>query len=126
MGYLTKNFQALLMACQGDFTNPSFLLFGAIMAGWTLSIRHRYVTELIYASDNVGKGHWSRFHRFFSHNAWSLDALCMTIASLLIDAFVPDGVIVLALDDTLCRKRGLNLFGAPSAPSLTFPASLQL
>jgi hypothetical protein len=75
-------------------------------------VRHRYVTELIYASDNVGKGHWSRFHRFFSHNAWSLDALSMTIASLLIDAFVPDGVIVLALDDTLCRKRGLNLFGA--------------
>ena len=82
------------------------------MTGWVLSVRHRYVTELIYSSDNVGKGHWSRFHRFFSHNAWSLDALCMTIASLLIDAFVPDGVIGLALDDTLCRKRGLHLFGA--------------
>ena len=36
----------------------------------------------------------------------------MTIASLLVEAFVPEGVIVLALDDTLCRKRGLNLFGA--------------
>lgn len=112
MGHLTKNFQTLVFCCQGDFTKPSFLLFCAVMTGWILSVRHRYVTELIYASDNVGKGHWSRFHRFFSHNAWSLDALSMTIASLLIDAFTPDGVIVLALDDTLCRKRGLNLFGA--------------
>lgn len=111
MGHLTTNFQALLLCCQGDFSKPSFVLFCALMSGWVLSVRHRYVTELIYASDNIDNGHWSRFHRFFSHNAWSLDALCMTIASLVIDTFVPDGVIVLALDDTLCRKRGLNLFG---------------
>jgi hypothetical protein len=112
VGYLTKNFQALILCCQGDFTKPSFLLFCALMTGWILSVRHRYITELIYASDNIGNGHWSRFHRFFSHNAWSLDALSMTVASLLIDGFVPEGIIVLALDDTLCRKRGLNLFGA--------------
>jgi DDE superfamily endonuclease len=113
MGYLTRNFQVLFVCFQGDFTKPSFALFCALMTGWVLSVRHRYITELIYASDNVGKGHWSRFHRFFSHNAWSLDAICLTLASLLIDAFFPEGTIItLALDDTLCRKRGLNLFGA--------------
>lgn len=112
MGYLTNNFQALLVCCRCDFTQPSFVLFCAIMTGWTLSTRHRYVTELIYASDNIDNGHWSRFHRFFAQNAWSLDALSMTIASLLIDAFFPDGIIVLAVDDTLCRKRGLHLYAA--------------
>jgi hypothetical protein len=112
VGYLTKNFHALILCCDGNFTKPSFVLFCALMTGWVLSVRHRYITELIYASDNIDNGHWSRFHRFFSKNAWSLDALSMTIASLLIDAFVPEGVIVLALDDTLCHKRGLNLFGA--------------
>jgi DDE superfamily endonuclease len=112
VGHLTKNFEALILCCDGNFTKPSFLLFCALMTGWVLSVRHRFITELIYASDNIDNGHWSRFHRFFSHNAWSLDALSMTIASLVIDAFVPEGVIVLALDDTLCRKRGLNLFGA--------------
>jgi hypothetical protein len=112
VAYLTRNFHALLVCCEGDFTKPSFLLFCALMTGWVLSVRHRYVTELIYASNNIDNGHWSRFHRFFSHNAWSLDALSMTIASLLVDAFAPLGVIVLALDDTLCRKRGLNLYGA--------------
>ena len=83
------------------------------MTGWVLSVRHRYITELIYASDNVGNGHWSRFHRFFSHHIWSLDAVGLTLTSLLINAFFPEGTIIpLALDDTLCRKRGLNLFGA--------------
>ena len=112
MAHLTKNFHALLLACDGNFTKPSFVLFCALMTGWILSVRHRFITELIYSSDNIDNGHWSCFHRFFSHNVWSLDTLSMTIASLVIDAFVPDGVIVLALDDTLCRKRGLNLFGA--------------
>ena len=112
MRYLTKDFQILFVCCEPHFTKPSFVLFCALLSGWVLSIRHRYVTELIYASDNIDNGHWSRFHRFFSHNAWSLDALSLTIASLVIDTFVPEGVIILALDDTLCRKRGLNLFGA--------------
>ena len=112
MTHLTKNFHAMLLACDGNFTKPSFVLFCALMTGWVLSVRHRFITELIYSSDNIGNGHWSCFHRFFSHNVWSLDTLSMTIASLVIDAFVPDGVIVLALDDTLCRKRGLHLFGA--------------
>ena len=75
MNYLTNNFQTLLFACRGDFTQPSFVLFCAIMTGWTLSTRHRYVTELIYGGDQVGVGHWSRFHRFFSHYVWSLDDL---------------------------------------------------
>jgi hypothetical protein len=112
VAYLTNSFQALLLCCHGDFTQPSFTLFCAIVAGWTLSHRHRFITELIFASDQLDSGHWSRFHRFFSKNAWSLDALSMTIASLLIDAFFPTGIIVLALDDTLCRKRGLHLYAA--------------
>jgi hypothetical protein len=113
MGHLTRNFQVLFVCFQGDFTKPSFVLFCALMTGWVLSIRHRYITELIYASNNVGNGHWSRFHRFFSHNAWSLDAVCLTLIAELLEAFCPEGTIItLVLDDTLCRKRGLNLFGA--------------
>jgi len=112
MGHLTKNFQNLLFVFQGNFTQPSFPLFCALMTGWVLSIRHRYITELIYASDRLSDGHWSRYHRFFSRNAWSLDSVCLTLISLLIDAFAPTGIIALALDDTLCRKRGLNLYGA--------------
>ena len=113
MGYLIRNFQVLFVSFQGDFTKPSFVLFASLMTGWVFSVRHRYITELIYASGNVNNGHWSRYHRFFSHNAWSLDAVCLTLASLLLDAFAPPGtIILLALDDTLCRKRGLHLFGA--------------
>lgn len=82
------------------------------MSGWVLSVRHRFVTELIFAGDKVGVGHWSRFHRFFSHSVWSLDDLCLAVTKLLLAAFAPQDIVRLALDDTLCRKRGLDLYGA--------------
>jgi hypothetical protein len=84
-----------------------------MMTGWILSVRHRYVTDLIISSDSVGNGHFSDYHRFFSHAKWTMNDLWRILARLLIDHFVgPDGVVILADDDTLCRKRGLGLFGA--------------
>lgn len=113
MGHLTKNFHVLLCLFQEDFTKPAFALFCGLMTGWVLSVRQRFITDLIYSSDNLQNGHWSRFHRFFSKDAWCLDELCITLARVLIATFVPEGTLIfLALDDTLCHKRGLNLFGA--------------
>lgn len=83
------------------------------MTGWILSVRHRYVTDLIISSDSVGNGHFSDYHRFFSHAKWKIDDLWKRLAQLLFDQFAgPDAVSVLAGDDTLCRKRGWGLFGA--------------
>ena len=112
MEHLTNSFHLLLNSFQNVFTQPSLQIFLTLMTGWIASVRPRYVTELIYGGDQVGVGHWSRFHRFFSHYAWSLDDLCLVLTRLLLAAFVPQGTVVLALDDTLCRKRGLKLFGA--------------
>jgi DDE superfamily endonuclease len=109
---LTPSFRVLLQHFRPVFTAPSFRLFVLIVTGWALSCRHRYITECIFTAGQVGIGHWSCYHRFFSHYTWSLDGLCHALAQLLIERFVPDGPILLAGDDTLCRKRGLGLFGA--------------
>jgi hypothetical protein len=109
---LTLPFVLLLQQFRPAFTRPSFRLFVHLVTGWALSCRHRYITECIFTSGHVGDGHWSRYHRFFSHAAWSLDTLCMLLARLLVAAFAPTGLLVLAGDDTLYRKRGLTLYGA--------------
>jgi hypothetical protein len=109
---LTPSFRLLLQPFRPVFTAPSFRLFVLILTGWTLSCRHRYITECIFTAGQVGIGHWSCYHRFFSHYAWSLDGLCQSLAQTLIARFAPEGPILLAGDDTLCRKRGLHLFGA--------------
>lgn len=108
---LTQSFVSLLQEFRCVFTSPSYATFLALMTGWLLSYRHRYVTELIQSSDCTRKGHHSRYHRFFSAAAWCLDTLCCLLARLLVKILVPNGVIELAVDDTLCRKRGLTVYG---------------
>jgi hypothetical protein len=70
------------------------------------------VTEVIFSSGNVGNGHWCRFHRFFSQAAWNPDDLALLLAKLIATILAPSSTLVWAVDDTLCRKRGLTLYGA--------------
>lgn len=81
------------------------------MTGWVLSHRRRFVTDLSWSSGSTRKGHHSRYHRFFSQSVWSLDTLNGALAKLLISIFAPSGRIPLAREDTLCRKRGLTVYG---------------
>jgi hypothetical protein len=109
----TTTFMGLLDVFHPVFTQPSFATFRLLMTGWILSHRHRYVTDLIISSDSVGNGHFSDYHRFFSHARWSIDQLWRLLAGLLIKRMIgSDAAILLVGDDTLCRKRGLGLFGA--------------
>lgn len=109
---LTATFMALLEVCQPVFTAPSFATFRFLMTGWILSVRHRYVTDLIVSSDSTGNGHFSDYHRFFSQAVWDIDQLWKCLAMLIIKTLIgKDATIVLAGDDTLCRKRGLGIFG---------------
>src|SRR5260370_18690431 len=93
------------------FTKPSSQTFQALLTGWCLSIRQRFVTELILSSGSTHHSHHSCYHRFFSAACWSLDTLWYHLARLLLATFAPVGLVELAGDDTLCRKRGLTIYG---------------
>jgi DDE superfamily endonuclease len=109
---LTHSFVDLLQQFTPVFTAPTFQTFLEIVAGWVLSHRHHYVTEVIFAGGNIGNGHWCRFHRFFSQAAWDPDHFAALLAKLVVTILAPDATLVWAVDDTLCRKRGLTLYGA--------------
>jgi hypothetical protein len=109
---LTHSFLDLLQHLAPVFMAPTFQTFLQIASGWLLSQRHRYVTEVIFSGGNVGNGHWSRFHRFFSHAAWNRDVLSLFLARLVVRILTPGAALFWAVDDTLCRKRGLTLYGA--------------
>jgi SRSO17 transposase len=109
---LTSSFVDLLQQVAPVFTAPTFQTFVQVVTGWLLSQRHRYVTEIIFSGGNIGNGHWGRFHRFFSHAAWDLDTLSWLVAKIVVRLLTPGATLLWAVDDTLCRKRGLTLFGA--------------
>src|SRR4051812_29980507 len=86
---LTASFLALLPQFSSVFTAPTYQTFVAIVAGWVLSQRHRFITEVLFSCGQVGHGHWSRSHRFFSHAAWDIDTFSMVLAKLVFTILAP-------------------------------------
>lgn len=112
---LVPSFVVLLQAVAWVMTAPTFDRFVVVLTGWVLA-RRRTVTRALQAADAVktraGRGvkHHSAFHRVFSAAQWSLDELGLAVFRLMLP-WGGDGPILLALDDTLARKRGLKIHG---------------
>ena len=64
---------------------------------------------MIVAAGSGASKHVSSYHRLLSTASWSLDATGLVVFTI-IEPFLGD-VVMLGLDDTLARKRGLPMFG---------------
>lgn len=105
---LVPGFVLLLQGLSGTMTAPSFASLTTVLTGWVFASRHT-VTRMILAAGDSAEKHFSSYHRLFSAARWSLDALGLAVFDL-IGPFL-GSVVMLGLDDTLCRKRGLKMFG---------------
>jgi hypothetical protein len=105
---LVSSFQELLQAVSFVMTVPTFISFVTVVTGWVFA-RRRTITGMILAADAVGAKHHSAFHRVFAAAQWSLDELGLAVFGLILPFL--KGVIFLAIDDTLARKRGLKVYG---------------
>jgi len=90
-------------------TTPTFASFVTVLTGWVFA-RRRTVTGMLLAADAVGTKHHSAYHRVFAAARWSLDKLGLAIFELIVP-WLSKGQIMLAVDDTLARKRGLKVYG---------------
>ena len=111
---LTSTFMALLEVFRPIFTAPSHGTFRLLMTGWILSVRHRYVTDLIISSDSVGNGHFSDYHRFFSHAKWKIDDLWKYLTQLLFDQFVGPTQSSFWPETTRCAANAAWVCSAPA------------
>lgn len=105
---LVPGFVLMLQGLSVTMTAPSFSSLTTVLTGWVLASR-RTVTQMILAAGETAEKHFSSYHRLFSAARWSLDALGLAVFDL-IGPFL-GSVVMLGLDDTLCRKRGLKMFG---------------
>ena len=79
--------------------------------GHRLGVRgRRTATRTILAADGAAEKHYQSYYRLFSAARWSLNRLGLAVFAL-VEPWL-SGEILLGLDDTLCRKRGLKVFGA--------------
>ncbi len=106
----TSDFFAIFSSFFGIMTVPTLSNFKTIMNGWLLASRHR-LTDTLIASGVAGIRHHAAFHRVFSSARWSLDELGLAVFSLICKVCSNQKTVLLAIDDTLARKRGLKVFG---------------
>ncbi|MEO8130299.1 MAG: transposase, partial [Bryobacteraceae bacterium] len=105
---LVPGFILLLQGLSATMTAPTFASLTTVLTGWVFASRHT-VTRMILAAGGAAEKHFSSYHRLFSVARWSLDALGLAVFDL-IEPFL-GSVVMLGLDDTLARKRGLKMFG---------------
>lgn len=106
---LVPGFHRLVQSLAPAMTAPTFDSLLSVLTGWVFASR-RTVTRIILAAGDSAAKHFSSYHRLFSAARWSLDALGLALFDLL-QPFLDEDVVLLALDDTLVRKRGLKMFG---------------
>jgi hypothetical protein len=105
---LVPGFTVLLQPFASTMTVPSFESFTTIVVGWLFASR-RTVTRMILAAGDSADKHYSSYHRVFSAARWSLDRVGLGVLDLIRPWI--QGETLLALDDTLARKRGQKMFG---------------
>src|ERR671913_281567 len=80
-----------------------------LVAGALLAPGRRTVASALRAAGLGSAPGFAGYHRVLSHARWSGLALAERLLALLVAAFVPDGPVVLALDDTLERRWGRRI-----------------
>src|SRR6185312_9892000 len=105
---LVPSFLDSLQPLSCVMTAPSFDSFQTLLCGWVFARRHT-VTGMILATGAVGTKHHSAYHRLFAAARWSLDELGLAVFAMLLPLL--GQVVLLGIDDTLARKRGLKVFG---------------
>jgi hypothetical protein len=59
----------------------------------------------------AGRWHHSRAHRFFANTRWDVRQVGLILAALVVELLLPpDAAILLAIDETLTRRRGPKVF----------------
>jgi hypothetical protein len=105
--YLTVSLAELLGQFRGCFARPeSFAVFQPVVAAWVLCLRCRTLTEVWQLTGLGPKMHYDAIYSLFASARWDWDELGVLLCLLILTHLAPPGLVSVAVDDTLCHKRG--------------------
>jgi hypothetical protein len=80
-----------------------------LLAGAILCVGTRTVSACLRVMGLAKFSRFQRFHRVLNRARWSSLHASRRLLLALIDAFAPEGPLILALDDTIERRRGVKI-----------------
>jgi hypothetical protein len=88
------------------FRSETFSTFCCVVEAWFVCLGPRRPSEVWQFCVLPRLRHYCTIYDFFSRAKWDWDEVGKILLALLIAQFVPQGFVWLAVDDTLCHKRG--------------------
>jgi hypothetical protein len=105
--HLTVSLTELLASFRGCFARPeSFAVFQPVVVAWILCLRDRTLTEVWQLTGLGPKMHYDAIYSLFASAKWDWDELGVLLCVLLLTHLDVFGLVTIAVDDTLCHKRG--------------------
>jgi DDE superfamily endonuclease len=105
--HLTVSLAELLGHFRGCFARPeSFAVFQPVVVAWLLCLRCRTLTEVWQLTGLGPKMHYDAIYSLFASSKWDWDELGVLLFLLILAHLAPFGLVSIAVDDTLCHKRG--------------------
>jgi hypothetical protein len=109
MDQLIPGLSALVAPFRDCFRAEVFQTFQVLIAGWVVCVGPRTISEVWQATGLAARRHHDTAYAVFHSAAWEWDDLGLVLATLVLTHLVPGGVIWVAVDDTLCHKRGAKV-----------------
>jgi hypothetical protein len=109
MTTVPTRFAAVILCFAGLFRQRTWRWAEQLLAGALLVPGIRTVASVLRVLGLSGERHFVNYHRVLSRAVWSPRAAARVLLHLLVKAFVPQGPIVLGIDDTIERRRGARI-----------------
>src|SRR3712207_8001148 len=106
---LPARFAGIIIAFTPLFVHRSWKHAQVLLLGAILAPGQRTVASLLRIAGLSRERHFVNYHRVLSRAVWCPRAGARILLGLLVEAFVPDGPIVMAIDDTIERRRGRRI-----------------
>ena len=109
MHQLIPSLVELVAPLRDCFRYEVFQTFQALIAGWIVCLGPHTISEVWQATGLAAKRHHDTAYAVFHSALWDWDELGIILATLILTHLIPGGVVWLAVDDTLCHKRGAKV-----------------
>jgi hypothetical protein len=91
------------------FTAPSWEHALVLVMGALLAPGKRTVSSCLRITGRAGAANFASYHQILSRARWSSRAVARRLLALVVDRLVPDGPVVIGMDDTIERRWGRRI-----------------
>jgi len=91
------------------FSKRAWPLVQVLLTGAILAVGPRTVSAVLRVMGLSQERQFQKYHRVLNRVKWSTLAGSRCLLKLLVEAFVPEGPLIMALDDTIERRRGAKI-----------------